>query len=458
VAFAAWRILPAVAPPTIPRLAAAQPDWRVLTFALGAAVVNGLLFGLMPALRASRGGELGVRGAATGRRDWLRGGLIAAEVAITVTLVVTGGRLLGNFIALLRTDPGFTQDRVLAAVVLPQPDRYREPAARALVYRRFLEAVRAIPGVVSAGTVDALPFSGENNGGFLTTRTEDIANRRWQIAAEVDTVGGDYLAAMGARLEEGRWFHDEEKDTAIVSAVTAGKLWPGESALGKRLCVFCTPEEPDNWKRVVGVTSSMRHLGLEGEVEGSVYLTGNAMRRAQFLVARTERPAGEYREALRRAVASVDPQQPVLLSASMQTLVGDSLAARRFLMLLLAATGGLTLAMSAAGIYGVMAYTTSRRTQEIGIRMALGATPWNVHGLVFREGFATVALGLAIGGGATAAAEKGLRAFLPGLTGSGTGEEMWLAAALVVATAALACWIPSRRAMLVDPMTALRVE
>jgi len=400
---------------------------------------------------------LGARGAATGQRDWLRGGLIAAEIAITVTLVVTGGRLLGNFVALLRMDPGFTQDRVLAAVVLPQPDRYPNPAARALVYRRFLEVAREIPGVLIAGTVDALPFSGENNGGFVTTRTEDITNRRWQMVAEVDTVGGDYLAAMGARLEEGRWFHDEEKDTAIVSDVTARKLWPGESAIGKRLCVFCTPEQPDNWKRVVGVTSSMRHLGLEGDAEGSVYLAGNAMRRAQFLVVRTERPANEYQEALRRAVASVDPQQPVLLSASMQTLVRDSLAARRFLMMLLAATDGLALAMSAAGVYGVMAYTTSRRTQEIGIRMALGAAPRNVHGLVFREGFTSVAAGLAIGGGTTAAAEKVLRAFLPGLTGGGSGD-IWLAAALVVSTAALACWIPSRRAMLVDPMVALGLE
>ena len=126
-------------------------------------------------------------------------------------------------------------------------------------------------------------------------------------------------------------------------------------------------------------------------------------------------------------------------------------------MMLLAATGMLALVTSAAGIYGVMAYTTSRRTQEIGIRMALGATPRSVHRLVFRDGFAIVAVGLVIGVGATAAAEKVLRAYLPGLSGGGTGD-MWLASALVVATAALACWLPSRKATLVDPLTALRVE
>jgi predicted permease len=456
VAVAAWRILPAVAPRTIPRLAAARADWQVLGFALAAALVTGILFGLAPALRASRGGELGARGAATGRRDWLRGGLIAAEIAITVVLVVTGGRLVGSFLSLLGTDAGFTQDRVLAAVVLPQPDRYRDVAARQLVYKRFLEAARAIPGVVSAGTVDALPFSGENHGGFVTTRAADVAGRKWQLVAEVDVAGGDYLQAMGARLEEGRWFHGEEGDSAIVSELAARQLWPGESAVGKRLCVFCTPELPDNWKRVVGVVTNMRHLGLEGEAEGSVYLAGDAMRRAQFLIIRTERP-GEYQEALRRAVASVDPQQPVLLSASMGTLVGDSLAARRFLMLLLAVTAVLALAMSAAGVYGVIAYATGRRTQEIGIRMALGATPRSVHGLVFREGFATVAAGLAIGVAATAAAEKALRAWLPGLQGGGVGD-MWIAGAVVVATAAAACWVPARRATRVEPMAALRVE
>ena len=457
VAVGAWRILPVVAPVSIPRLAAARADWRVLGFALVAAVINGVMFGMAPALRASRGGELGARGAATGRRDWLRGGLIAAEVAITVTLVVTGGRLVGNFVGLMRTDPGFAADHVLAGVVLPQPDRYRDPAARALVYRRFLEAVRAIPGVTSAGAVDALPFSGENHGGFLAARTEDIADTKRQQDAEIDVVGGDYLQAMGARLEEGRWFDGEESDTAIVNEVTARRLWPGESAVGKRVCVWCTPEKPDGWKRVVGVVTGLRHWSLEGQGEAAAYLAEDAMRRGQFLVLRTRGPAGEYQEALRRAVASVDPQQPVLLSASMGTLVRDSLGARRFLMLLLASTGFLALVMSAAGVYGVTAYATSRRTQEIGIRMALGATPRDVHGLVFREGFATIAVGLAVGLAATVAADKTLQAWLPGLQRGGLGDA-WIAGVVVVATAALACWAPARRAMRVEPVEALRAE
>jgi hypothetical protein len=278
-----------------------------------------------------------------------------------------------------------------------------------------------------------------------------------QLVAEVDVTGGEYLQAMGTRLVEGRWFRAEEEsggDTAIVDELAARRLWPGESAIGKRICLFCTPEKQDNWKRVVGVVSGMRHWTLEGEAHPNVYVAGNGR---VFLVARTERPSGETEQALRRAVASVDPEQTVLLSVDMRTLVRESLAARRFLMLLLAATGCLALATSAAGVYGVTAYTTSRRTREIGIRMALGATPRAVHGLVFRQGFATVAAGLAIGLAATAGAERALRGALPGLEPGGWADA-WIAGALVAVAAALACWAPARRAMRVEPAKALRAE
>jgi putative ABC transport system permease protein len=456
LAVAAWRVLPRLSPVAIPRLAAARADWRVLAVSLAVAVGSSLLFGIMPALRAARASGLGTRGAAAGRRDRVRAALIVAEVSIAVALVVTGGRLVGSFVAMLRTDPGFTPDRVLAAVVLPQPARYRGPA-RAVFYRRFLDAVRAIPGVESAGTVDALPFSGENHGGFVTVNAAEIADPTRQLVAEVDIAGGDYLQAMGARLLDGRWFHDEEGDTAIVNEAAARRLLPGENAIGKRVCVGCRPDQPDNWKRVVGVVTNLRHWSLEGEPEPDVYISRDAMRAAQFLVLRTGRPAAEYQAALRRAVASVDPQQAVLLTADMRTLLEDSLAARRFLMLLLAATGALALAMSAAGIYGVTAFATSRRTQEIGIRMALGATPRSVHTLVFRQGFAAVAAGLGIGLAATAAGERALRGMLPGLESGGPGD-VWIAAGVVVTTAAFACWAPARKAMRVEPVEALRVE
>jgi putative ABC transport system permease protein len=189
----------------------------------------------------------------------------------------------------------------------------------------------------------------------------------------------------------------------------------------------------------------------------NVYLAAGAMRDSAFVVVRTQRPTGDLEKAIRRTIASIDPNQPVFLSASMAALIADSVADRRFIMLLLAVTAGLALAMSAAGIYGVISYTTSRRTQEIGIRVAVGAMPRDVLALVFEQGFLTVAIGLAIGLGIALMAMQSLRSFLPGLD-SGNPVHIWIATVLVALTAAIACWIPARRATRIDPMSALRQE
>jgi len=464
---AAWRVLPAVAPVSIPRLAAAHADWTTFGFALAVALVNGILFGMAPALRAAGWAKsiatrgFGARGGAAGKQDRVRAALVIAEVALTVTLVAIGGQLLGSFIGLLRIDPGFDADHVLASVVLPVSERYRTSEQRAAIYGKFLDAVRTLPGVEAAGTVDALPFSGENHGGFVTATQAGVLEPGSQLVAEVDVVSGEYLQTMGVRLAAGRWFREEEmqsaSDSAIVNDVAAGRLWPGASALGKPICVFCTPENPRNWKRVVAVVSSLRHAALDGPPQAAVYLSGGALAQAQFLVVRTNRPPGDMAKAIRRAIAAIDPNQPVFLSASMGTLVADSVADRRFILTLLALTGCLALLMSVAGVYGVTSYTTSRRTQEIGIRMALGATPGAVHALVFRQGFVTVAAGLAAGLGLTLLLRRTLRGLLLGLE-SANPAHVWLAAGLVLLAALAACWAPARRATRIDPMAALREE
>lgn len=458
LAAAAWKILPAVSPVSIPRLAAARGDTVTLAFALALAMVNGIVFGISPALRtAGKHTALWTgfasRGGAVGRRDRVRSALVMAEVALSVLLVVIGGQVLASFARLISTDPGFDADRVLASVVLPAPERYSNPAQRALFYRKMLDAVGALPGVESAGTVDALPFSGENHGGFV--RSDNGA----PMVAEIDVTGGEYLQAMGIHLAEGRWFRREEmntaNDSAIVNTLVASRLWPHAGALGQRICIDCTPENPNNWKRVVGVVSSASHAALGEPDKGNVYLAADAMRKSVFLVVRTTR-AGEMATAIRRAIAAIDPQQPVFLSASMRDLIADSVADRRFIMLLLAVTGALALVMSAAGVYGVVSYTTSRRTQEIGIRMAVGAAPADVFSLIFRQGFLTVAAGLAVGLGAAFACMRPLRGMLAGLDAG--HSAMWIAVCLVTVTAGIACWIPARRATRTDPMSALREE
>ena len=443
---AAWRILPAIAPVSIPRLAAARADTSLFAFALGMAMLNGILFGIAPALRiagcnrAQIWSGFGSRGAAAGRRDRVRSWLVAAEVALSVLLVVIGAQVLGAFVRLMATDPGFQENNVLAAVVLPAPERYRDPERRGLFYQRILNAVRALPAVESAGTTDALPFSGENHGGFVSAAGVSEAR---PLTAEIDVTGGDYLQTMGIHLMEGRWFREEEMRTgdqsAIVSTLVARRLWPEGSAIGKRICVYCTPEDPNNWKQVIGVVSGSSHAAL-GEAEiGNVYLAAGAMQRSVFLVVRTPRPAGEMEQAIRRAIAALDPNQPVFLSASMRDLVADSVADRRFIMMLLAATGCLALVLAAAGVYGVISYTTSRRTQEIGIRMAIGATPRNIVSLVFRQGFVTVAIGLALGLGAAPLAMRALGSVTTGLDAAHP-FFIALAAMLVTVTGAAACF------------------
>jgi putative ABC transport system permease protein len=460
VAAASWKVLPSLAPVAIPRLAGARADSTIFGFALALALLNGILFGSAPALRLFRGrvsplGALGVRVAGAQNRDRARSALAIAEIALSVVLVVIGAQLFANFVRLIATDPGFEAGRVLASVVLPAPERYPRPEQRALFYRRILDAVRAIPGVESAGTVDALPFSGENHGGSVRSNTGTA------LLAEIDVAGGEYLETMGVHLLEGRWFRDgdmdESADAAIVNQWLAVRLFPSGDAVGRRICVFCTPENPNNWKRVVGVVSSMHHSALDQTVNGNVYLAAGAMRTSVFIVVRAGRPAGELEKAIRRTIAAIDPGQPVFLSASMTSLIADSVADRRFIALLLSITAFLALVLSAAGVYGVISYGVSSRTQEFGVRVAVGATPSHILALVSRQGAAAIAAGLATGTGGALAAMRGLGAFVPGLR-SPNSAAIWIAAAVVALSAAVACWVPAWRAAKTDPLVALRHE
>ena len=459
---AAWRILPAVAPVSIPRLAAARADTSIFGFALALAAINGILFGIAPALRmagwnrAAVWSGFGSRGAAAGRHDRVRTSLAAAEVAAAVLLVVVGGQVLASFVRLVATDSGFEANRILASVVLPAPERYPSLEQRGLFYKRILDAVGALPGVERAGTVDALPFSGENHGGFVGGSEAAAAQ---PLTAEIDVTGGEYLQTMGIHLVEGRWFREEEMrpadDAAIVNTFVARRLWPEASAIGQRICVYCTPENPRHWKRVIGVVSSASHAALGEPEKGNVYMAAGAMQQSVFLVVRTERPTGETEKAIRRAIAAIDPNQPVFLSASMRDLIAEPVSDRRFVVMLLAITGCLALIVSAAGVYGVISYRTSRRTQEIGIRMAVGATPGDVFSLIFRQAFLTVAAGIAAGLGAASICMRPLRSMLFGLE-PGHPAGIWAAAALVTITAGVACWIPARRATRTNPISALR--
>jgi putative ABC transport system permease protein len=444
----AWTVLPAFAPMSIPRLSAARADGWVFGFSVLLALIDGLVFGALPAFRASA-----VRPAASRKS---RNVLVTAEVAVAMTLVITGSLLTASFVRLIRTDLGFDSSHVLASIIVPSGDRYPTPASRAPLWRAILESARRIRGVESAGAVDALPFSGENTGGIVSTAADGPA-----VVAEVDTVSADYLPTLGVRLLSGRGFREDDvvipRDVAIVDENAARRLWPQGSAVGQRLCVDCTKDQPPHWKEVVGVVESIHHAALDEPAAAEVYVTANALENAGFLVVRTRRPQGEIAQAIRSAVAGIDPTQPVFLSAGMSTLIGDSIADRRFVFTTFLATGILSLLFAAAGIYGVVSYATSHRRREIGIRMAIGATPRGILALVFRQGMRPVWIGIATGTFGAWAAARLLRGTLPGFA---TIEPSVVAAAIVIVTlsAAIACVIPARRATGVDPVSALRQE
>jgi len=450
----AWKLLPTVAPMTIPRLATAYPDWTVFAFTIAISTINSLIFGIASALGSARGDpafalcESGMRGSIGSSRNRLRSALVVSEVALAVTLVVIGGLLTGTFVKLIRTNPGFDSNHVLASIIIAAGDRYGTLASHGLLYRHIVDSVQALPGVESVATVDALPFSGENNGGTIRA---DLSGP--EQSAEIDRVSADYLQTMGVRLLQGRWLLEDDmaanRDTAIINNVAAHSLWPGQDALGKRFCL-CWDVNSPVWKRVVGVVQTMRHSGLDEPAGAAVYYSSSALEHAQFLVVRTNRPSDELAKSVRLAVASVDPKQPVFLSASMSRLIGDSIADRRFIMVLLAITGCLALLLAAAGVYGVISYATSLRTQEIGVRMALGATPGNVQVLVFCHGMLLASAGIVIGLGSALVLVRVLR------LAAADPALVTLAVTLVTLTSALACFIPARRATHIDPMLALR--
>jgi predicted permease len=465
-AAAAWAVLPALTPMSIPRLAAARADWAVFAFALALSGLSGIVAALAPAWRLSRqalAGALRQSGAPVlSLRSRVRTILLISEVATTVVLVVIGGSLAGGFVRLLSTDPGFAPDRVLASIIVPAGDRYENhPENRAVLFRRILEGVRRLPGVEAAGAVDALPFSGENNGAYVAATEEALTRPDIQPTAELDRVSPGYLEAMGVRLHEGRGFREEDleahREVAIVNDLAAQRFWPGGSAVGKRICLMCTPGRPADWRRIIGVVSSIRHAALDQPPGLQVYISEDALANAVFVVTRTSRPGAGLARQVRRAVASADPNQPVFLSATMARLIGDSVSDRRFVLLLLGITACLALLLSAAGIYGVVSYVTARRTQEIGVRMALGAAPRQVRSLVFRQGMGMTAAGIGIGLPASLALLRPLRHIIVGVRAADPALAA-LAVGLVAATAALACWIPARRATRIDPMTALREE
>ncbi len=439
-------------------------DGRVLGFTLAVGAVTGMLASLGPAFTASRPNLVGdLRGEApaarVGRRRWaLRDGLVVVQVALTAVLLVVAGLLLRSLGASQRADIGFAS-RGLAAIAF-DTDMMRYPPARGLEFWRAARArIEALPGVTSAATVSpTLPFTFNFNQTELRIDSRTYAEGQRAETIENVSVSPGYFATLGARLIAGREFDAADvegaPDVVVVNDTMARRFWPEESALGHTVQAVSTKRT----YRVVGVLADHKQHGVLEQPLAFVYFAA-AQRpsRYNFLLARTGGDAGALVAAMRRELLAMEPGLVVMDASTMDEHLAASLLPARVGAMLATAFGGLGTLLAAIGLYGVIAFSVARRTREIGVRMALGAPPAGVMAMVMRQGLTLVGAGLVVGAVLAAAAAFLLRGLLYGV--SPLDPSAWGAAGLaLLAAGALANAVPARRAMRVEPLTALRTD
>jgi predicted permease len=427
-------------------------------FALGMAIVTSLVFGLAPALSASQ-----LRPARRTRSsNRLRSLLVVSEVALSVMLLAGAGLLLRSYARLWQTNPGFVPDRLLTARISLPPLQYRDPARIAAFYSELLAGVRALPGVVSAGAVDGLPFGAGGHGGDF-----QIAGRPWPASEAVPDVEKrhatpGYFQAMGIPLKQGRLFTAQDSANAprvaMIDETLAKAFFPKGDAVGQFLIDPSIGQKPGDGSQIVGIVGAVKDRNLMKKPQPVIYHPAlQAPRPFMNLAVRTAGDPLALVSAIQQRVRDPDRNLPVYKIATMEQNLSDSLMRRRFSMLLLAALAGFALCLAAVGVYSVISYSVGQRTREIGIRMALGAQPGSVHKLILRQGLRPVLAGLAAGLLASLVAMRALTSLLYGVTA--TDPPTFLAVAgVLLAISALACAIPARRAARVDPLAALRHE
>jgi len=478
---AVWGVeaLVQLSPADLSRLHGIAVNGQVLAFTAVLAIVTGIAFGLAPALHGSRVDlnrvmRESTRGATASRPvARLRGALVVAEFALALVLLVGAALLVQSFWRLQGVDLGFRSQSVLTARLwLPQPNDpssgpYFTHAARAAFYRRVLDRIAALPGVEVAGGVSALPLTGTR--GRLSFRIDGRSPDAGDTpAAEAALATPGYFRALGIGLVAGRVFDDHDTaDTppvVVVSESLARRYFAGEDPIGKRIApggrVVAPngpqPAPPINWLTIVGVVRDVRTSSVDSDPPAMVYRTvWQASNLNLSLAIRTNADAATLAEAIRREVKVVDRNEPVFAVKTMDEVVGSALAERRFSMLLLALFAGTALVLSAIGIYGVMAYFVSQRTQEIGIRIALGASSRDLLRLVLGEGVRLAAAGVALGLVGALALTRAVSSLLYRVDPRDPWTFAALAAALTV-VALVACYLPARRAARVDPICALR--
>jgi putative ABC transport system permease protein len=452
-------------PGGIDRVREVGVDANVLLFTAATAIACGLLAGVAPALFAAGAAPAlalaeGGRGTTAGRtKARLRSFLVAGQVALSIVLLVGAALLLRSFEALRRVDPGFaTHGRIAAEIALPQ-GRY-DSAARAAFFEDLSARLRSLPGVAAAGAVNVLPLSGSNTSSNYTVEGEPERSRDQAPNANRRSVAGEYFDALGLTLLDGRVFDRRDGAAApavvVVNRTFARRHWPEGTPLGRRMRFGSGPSNTSPWREVVGVVADLRHQALDEAPRAEVYmpLAQSPAGTMSVVVAASESPE-RMTEVVRATVRALDPDLPIANVRSMEEVVSGALLPQRLATVLVGAFAALALVLAALGLYGVVAYSVARRTQEIGVRIALGATGPGVLRLVVGQGMRLVAAGVAAGLAGAWGVTRLLASLLYGVSPTDP-VAFSLAAVLLGLVALLAAALPAWRASRLDPMTALR--
>jgi len=455
-------------PPDFPRVNEIGMDWRVLGFTLGASMLTGFLFGLAPALHVSKTdvqeamkensrGTIGSAG-----RTHLRNALIVAEVALSVVLLAGAGLLFRSFLRLQAVNTGFTPQQVLTAKLSPSGPKFKGDPEYTQFYNQVADRVRTIPGVQEVGVVTTLPLSKGPTAGYRVEGRPVLPPDQWP-PTYMNSVSPDYFRAMNIPIVQGRAFSAQDNEKApwklMINQAAAERDFPGESAVGKRVTFGNTDKDNQPvWFEIVGVAANIRSVELREEPSPELYFTTlqYPFEHMAVVIRSTVEPIS-LGPSLRQAVAEVDRSVPVSEIKTMDHIISESVTQPRFNLFLLGIFSGIALLLSAAGIYGVTAYSVTQRTQELGIRLALGAQVSDILKMVLRQGMIVIAIGLAIGLLTAFLLTRLMRSLLFGI---GENDPItFVAITLVLLMVALfACYIPARRASRVDPLIALRYE
>lgn len=470
VLLAIWgtSFLVSLQPENLPRLQEIRVDARVLGFTFGVSLLTGIIFGLLPAWAASRAGiseslkEGGRSATAGGARQRLRSMFVIGELAVALILLVGAGLLIKTFWNLRSVEPGFNPDHLLSMRVELPETRYKEKDKQTRFRTQTLAEINSLPGV-QAAMVSELPLSGDDlDHDFLIENRPPIAPGD-EPSLQTRSVIGEYFQVMQLPMRLGRNFvpqdfADPAPRVGIVNDEMVRQYFPNEDPLGKR--VRWARDKEVRWITIIGVVGDVKHFGLDlPELPAlySPYPQADPWKRWMTIVARTQAGPATMSQAIKGQIWKVDSQLPVSKVKTMNEVAAASFAARRFNMLLLGIFAALALVLAAVGIYGVMSYAVTQRTQEIGIRMALGARATDVLGLIIRNGMTLALVGIAIGLAGAAALTRLLATLLFGVTPTDTLTFVAVSA-LLIFVALLACYIPARRATKVDPLVALRYE